>query len=65
MRRLFFHVLIAMRTHPESQARMTNPSAMFEAGELRPRFLVRMDVRMMIGTRAIVMSVQSSAIKPA
>ena len=65
MRRWYFHVLMAMRTHPESQARITKPSPMFAASELRPRFRVRMDTRMMIGMRATVMRVQSSAMKPA
>lgn len=65
MRRLFFHVLIAISTIPASHARTTKLSAMLAANEERPRFRVRSEIRMMIGTRATVMSVQSKAMKPA
>lgn len=65
MRRWFFQVLMAMSTQPESQARMMKPSEMLEASELRPRFRVRIETRIMIGTRASSMSDQSRAIKPA
>ena len=65
MRRLFFQVFMLMRTHPESQASTTKPSAIFEARVLRPRLRVRRETRMRMGMRAMAMRVQSRAMKPA
>lgn len=65
MRSVFFHVLMEMSTHPDSQPRMTKPSATFDANEFMARFRVRTYTRMIIGMRAIVMRDQSKAIKPA
>ena len=65
MRRLFFHVLMLMRTQPDSQARTTNMSAMLDAGVVCPRFRDRIVMRIRIGIKANVIKVQSRAMKPA
>lgn len=63
MRRLFFHVFIDMRTIPESHERTIKPSAKLEAGDERPRFRVRREMRMRIGMRARLINDQSRAMK--
>lgn len=65
MRRVFFHVLMLMSTHPDSQASSTKASAILEARPSRCRVRERREMRIRIGTRARAMSDQSRAIKPA
>jgi hypothetical protein len=54
-----------IRTHPESQARMTNASEKFVARQERVRKRSRRVMRRRIGSSAMVISVQSRAMKAA
>lgn len=65
MRRWFFRILMQIRTQPESQARMTNASEMFVAMQESVRERRRRVIRRRIGRSAMVISVQSRAMKAA
>lgn len=65
MRTWFFHVLMLISTHPESQASIVNASERFVARQGSVRERRRSAMRRRMGRSARVMRVQSRAMKAA